>query len=94
MSKPRVESFTVLLDGFGAGPGQDISNPLGVGGMALQGWAIPTRSFQNSVCGNGGGEAGVDEDFAARGFHNAGRGFWAATYQQGAFFSAHGPDAD
>jgi dihydrofolate reductase len=72
MSKVRVESFTVSLDGFGAGPDQDLSNPLGVGGTALHGWAIPTRTFQKNLFGNDGGETGVDEDFAARGFDNIG----------------------
>lgn len=32
MPKLRVESFTISLDGFGAGPNQDPRNPLGVGG--------------------------------------------------------------
>ncbi len=27
MSKLRAESFTISIDGFGAGPNQDISNP-------------------------------------------------------------------
>ncbi len=72
MPKLRVESFTISLDGFGAGPAQDINQPLGVGGTALHGWAIPTRTFQNNVFGNDGGETGIDEDFAARGFHNVG----------------------
>ena len=31
MSKLRVESFTISLDGFGAGPHQDLANPLGIG---------------------------------------------------------------
>jgi dihydrofolate reductase len=72
MSKLRVESFTISLDGFGAGPDQDINNPLGVGGTSLHGWAIPTRTFQKNLFGNDGGETGVDEDFAARGFQNIG----------------------
>lgn len=72
MSKLRVESFTISLDGFGAGPGQDANNPLGVGGTSLHGWAIPTRTFQKNVFGNEGGETGLDEDFAARGFQNIG----------------------
>lgn len=29
MSKLRVANFTISLDGFGAGPHQDIGNPLG-----------------------------------------------------------------
>jgi len=72
MSKLRVESFTVSLDGFGAGPCQDLAHPLGVGGSALHGWAIPTRSFQLQLFGNDGGETGLDDEFAARGFHNVG----------------------
>lgn len=72
MSKLRVESFTISLDGFGAGTGQDLNNPLGVGGTSLHGWAIPTRTFQQKLFGNDGGETGVDEEFAARGFHNVG----------------------
>ncbi|HNC53020.1 MAG TPA: dihydrofolate reductase family protein [Accumulibacter sp.] len=73
MSKLRVESFTISLDGFGAGPDQDISNPLGVGGTALHGWAFSTRTFQKAVLGNEGGTTeGVDEEFAARGFRNIG----------------------
>jgi len=72
MSKLRVESFTLSLDGFGAGPDQDLNNPLGVGGTALHGWAIPTRTFQKNLFGIDGGETGVDEEFAARGFQNIG----------------------
>ena len=72
MSKLRVESFTISLDGFGAGPYQDVNNPLGVGGTSLHGWALPTRTFQKNLFGNDGGETGVDDDFAARGFQNIG----------------------
>jgi dihydrofolate reductase len=72
MSKLRVESFTISQDGFGAGPGQDLNNPLGVGGTALHSWAMPTRTFQKKVFGQDGGETGIDEDFAARGFQNMG----------------------
>ena len=72
MSKLRVESFTLSLDGFGAGPDQSIDHPLGVGGQSLHGWAMTTPTFQKKVFGRDGGEAGIDEDFAARGFHNIG----------------------
>jgi dihydrofolate reductase len=73
MSKLRVESFTISLDGFGAGPDQTIDNPLGVGGTALHGWAWSTRTFQRSVLGKEDGATdGVDEKFAARGFKNIG----------------------
>ena len=72
MSKLRVESFTISLDGFGAGPDQDLANPLGVGGGALHGWALSTRTFQSKVFGSDGGQGGIDDDFAARGFANMG----------------------
>ena len=73
MSRLRVESFTISLDGFGAGPNQDLANPLGVGGSALHGWAMSTRTFQRNVFGrDGGAAAGIDEDHAARGFRNIG----------------------
>jgi len=72
MSRLRVESFTVSLDGFGAGPDQDLNNPLGVGGTSLHGWALSTRTFQKQLFGSDGGEGGIDDDFAARGFHNIG----------------------
>ena len=72
MSKLRVESFTISLDGFGAGPDQDLGNPLGVGGGALHGWAMATRTYQQKVFGGDGGQTGIDDDFAARGFQNMG----------------------
>lgn len=73
MSKLRVESFTISLDGFGAGPHQDVNNPLGVGGTSLHGWALSTRTFQKAVFGGDGGSTdGIDEDFAQRGFRNIG----------------------
>ena len=73
MSKLRVESFTISLDGFGAGPNQDLSHPLGVGGTSLHGWAMSTRTFQKAVFGSDVGSTGtIDDDFATRGFRNIG----------------------
>ncbi|HTF35225.1 MAG TPA: dihydrofolate reductase family protein [Myxococcota bacterium] len=71
MARVRVESFTISLDGYGAGPAQDIDNPLGVGGMDLHQWFVPTRTFQRTH-GAGDGTTGIDDDFAVRGFHNIG----------------------
>jgi dihydrofolate reductase len=71
MSRLRVQSFGISLDGFGAGPRQDLQHPLGVGGEALHGWAFPTRTFQR-MFGGGGGTTGVDDAFASRGFENVG----------------------
>ena len=72
MSKLRVESFTISIDGFGAGPDQSLKNPLGIGGTALHGWAFATRTCQTKVLGGKDGETGLDDDFAARGFRNVG----------------------
>src|SRR5713226_7491540 len=72
VARVRVESFTISLDGYGAGPSQDINNPLGSGGTDLHQWAFPTRTFQRALFGADGGTTGVDEDFAARGFKNIG----------------------
>ena len=72
MTRVRVESFTISLDGYGAGPGQEIDNPLGVGGEDLHQWAIPTRTFQRALFGAEGGTTGIDDDFAARGLRNIG----------------------
>lgn len=71
MPKLRVQSLSVSLDGYAAGPNQDIDNPLGVGGMALHQWAFATRTFQR-MHGSEGGTTGLDEDYAARGFDNIG----------------------
>ncbi len=71
MTQLRVASFSVSIDGFGAGPGQDLENPMGVGGMALHQWVLQTRTFRH-MSGEGGGTTGTDDDFAARGFRNVG----------------------
>src|SRR5580693_2491453 len=71
MSRLRVQSFSLSIDGFGAGPDQDLANPLGVGGMALHQWFFGTRTFKE-MHGSTGDETGIDEDFAARGFANIG----------------------
>jgi dihydrofolate reductase len=71
MGKLGVRCFSVSLDGFGAGPNQDLQNPLGVGGMALHEWFFATRTFQK-VHGKEGGTTGIDDDFAARGFADVG----------------------
>ena len=71
MSKLRVHCFSVSLDGYGAGPKQDINAPLGVGGEDLHQWFFPTRAFQQML-GSGEGTTGVDNDFAERGFDRIG----------------------
>ena len=72
MSRVRVQSFGISLDGFGAGPAQDLEHPLGVGGEGLMNWAFPTRTLQRMVFGQADGTTGIDDRFAARGFENVG----------------------
>lgn len=72
MPRVIVNSFSISVDGFGAGPDQDLDNPLGVGGMRLHEWAFATRSF-NEMHGAGQGESGtVDDGYVARGMANVG----------------------
>jgi dihydrofolate reductase len=71
MPNLRVHAFGISVDGYGAGPNQSLENPLGVGGMVLHDWVFPTRTFQR-MFGTDDGTTGVDDEFAARGFHNIG----------------------
>jgi dihydrofolate reductase len=71
MSRLRVEGFAISVDGYGAGPNQDVDNPLGVGGRTLHEWAFATQTFHRRL-GSAGGSTGVDDDFVARGYLNIG----------------------
>ena len=72
MPKVKVQSFSLSLEGYGAGSEQSLENPLGKGGLALHEWAFSTRTFQRMFGNEGGDATGADEDFAARGFGNIG----------------------
>lgn len=80
ISRVRVESFSISLDGYGAGPDQSVDNPLGIGGEELHNWFLPTRTFRamhrsfDPRAGQGqvDGTTGLDDDFAQRGFRNIG----------------------
>ena len=71
MSRVRVHTFSVSLDGYSAGPNQSLENPLGVGGDRMFGWFFATRTF-NAMHGKEGGSTGVDDEVATRGFDNVG----------------------
>lgn len=71
MSKVKVGSFSVSLDGFGAGPRRDLGNPLGVRGLELHTWFLKTDVFCR-MHHLSGGDQGLDSDFAARSFKDAG----------------------
>jgi dihydrofolate reductase len=71
MQKLRVDNFSISIDGFGAGPGQNFNNPLGKNGMDLHQWFFPTDAFQQMIGGQPG-ETGIDNDFALRGLEKVG----------------------
>jgi dihydrofolate reductase len=71
MSKLRVHTFSISVDGYGAGPNQDLEHPLGVGGRELFDWFFHTRTWQR-MHGNEDGETGADDHMAAQGFDGIG----------------------
>ncbi len=71
MPKLRVLSFALSLDGYGAGPNQDLEHPLGVNGHDMMQWFFPTRTWRR-MQGQDGGETGVDDAMAAAGFEGIG----------------------
>jgi dihydrofolate reductase len=71
MSKVRVAAFSISLDGFGAGPRQDLNNPLGIRGLEMHAWFQNTEVFKK-MHGQTGGARGIDNDLAAQSFEDVG----------------------
>lgn len=71
MPRLIVHSYTISLDGYGAGPRQSLEAPLGEGAEALHEWLVGTRFFMQ-MTGREGGSTGVDNAFAERGMANIG----------------------
>jgi len=71
MSRVRVLSFAVSLDGFSAGPRQSLQNPLGERGPEMMQWFMHTDVWKK-MQGLGEGEKAVDNDIAKQGFENVG----------------------
>jgi len=71
MPKVRVNSFAVSIDGYGAGPSQDLQNPLGVNGPELMEWFFHTQAWRR-MHGQEGGETGIDNEVAELGFKGVG----------------------
>jgi dihydrofolate reductase len=71
MSKVRVSSFSISIDGFGAGARQDLQNPLGVRGPQMFSWFFQTGVW-NKMQGESGGGQGVDNQMAECAFENVG----------------------
>ena len=71
MPKLRVHALAMSLDGYVAGPDQDLAHPLGAGGERLHDWVFETRTGR-AMIGESGGSEGVDDDAVARGFAGIG----------------------
>ena len=71
MSKLRVQSFAISIDGYGAGASQDLQNPLGVRGPELMEWFFHTRVWR-TMHGADDGETGVDNGIAEQGLRGIG----------------------
>jgi dihydrofolate reductase len=71
MSTVRVSAFSISLDGYGAGPNQDIDNPLGVRGTELHQWVFETAFFHRMV-GREGGLDNADNRIAENAMANIG----------------------
>ncbi|MGH6657144.1 MAG: dihydrofolate reductase family protein [Actinocrinis sp.] len=67
----RVHNLAMSVDGYVAGPGQSIDDPIGAGGPKLHGWIFETR-FGRRMIGEEGGTTGVDEQFLVRGVQGIG----------------------
>jgi len=83
MPKVRVPAFAISLDGFAAGPRQDLWNPLGVRGLELHDWFFRTATFQairsqsgssptSNLVDGSPGTTGIENDIAAQSFENVG----------------------
>jgi dihydrofolate reductase len=89
VTKLKVQSFAVSLDGYSAGPNQDLQNPLGVRGLELMEWFFQTRAWRK-MHGQEGGETGVDNEMAGLGFD----GFGAWILGRNMFGPVRGPWPD
>ena len=89
MSRVRVHNFSVSLDGFGTGEGQNLEAPFGHAGSRLHEWFFPTRAFR-SMQGNPDGTTGVDDAFAS----NWDKGIGAEVMGRNKFGPQRGPWAD
>ena len=71
MGTVKTAAFSMSLDGYGAGPRQDLQPPLGVQGQELFQWLFQTEFFK-AMYGQPGGAKSIDNDMARRSFENVG----------------------
>jgi dihydrofolate reductase len=89
MGTVKVAAFSISIDGFGAGPSQDLANPLGIRGMELHRWFFETEAFR-TMHGGSGGSRGIDNGFAQTAMANIG----AWVLGRNMFGPVRGPWAD
>jgi dihydrofolate reductase len=70
MPKLRVHNYAISVDGYAAGPDQDLTNPMGIGGSGLHQWAFATASFRG--LDPRGPDATADDAFILAGDANIG----------------------
>jgi dihydrofolate reductase len=71
MPELLVRSFAISLDGYGAGPNQNLDSPAGERGFELFEWLFQTRMWCR-MHAREGGETGVDNTLAEQGFEGIG----------------------
>ncbi len=71
MTRVRVHNLSMSLDGYAAGPGQDLEHPVGVGGGLLHDWIFATR-YGRTMIGAEGGSDGIDDAMLRRGDEGVG----------------------
>ncbi len=64
MSRVRIHSFSISLDGFATGEGQSLEAPFGHAGHRLHQWMFATRYAHREVLHQPGGSEGVDNVLA------------------------------
>ena len=73
MAKLRVHCLSTSLDGYAAGPDQDLDNPLGVRGQELHTWVFETAGGLEMLGQDAsGGSRGIDDGFFRAGFEGIG----------------------
>ena len=80
MGELRVHDFSISLDGYGAGPDQDVDNPLGVGGEQLHEWIFPPSGQRTPVDDRmrARGTEGIGATIMGRNMFGPVRGDWGS----------------
>lgn len=71
MTIVRVNSFSISLDGYAAGPNQSLDAPLGIRGPELFERFFATQTWKQ-MHGGEGGSTGIDDQWARPGMQNVG----------------------